>query len=393
MFMPKAAPLSVIVAALLSSCTTVQNDVNMKTSEAVTQYYAEQKPSDAVAALNSLASLAPRDKPVRIAVYEIPDLTGKNKPNENYAEYSRAVTQGAEALVIQALTEVAQGRWFDVVERRFVERVLNERTLVERAYLDTKQRNFLKSQDYGQDKFQQEFVRAIENVNKLEAEYKDEDLVKATIVSSAKQRLADFNRKIEDAKARGDDAEVARLLADQRQFATDVDVRIGEMETKVREKQAEFEQAQRELQTLKQVEPKPEAFQASMVPPSLPYVSTANYILTGGIIDYSTNVDTGGAGLGLMNVRAYEEVRRDMVTLNLRLVDTKTSRIIATSTVTKSIYSKKAQLGGAGYVTLKTVLEGEAGISVNEPGVFALSRAIELALNDIIKTAQTKGVW
>lgn len=391
--MRKSAPLAVLAAALLGGCTTVQNDVNMKTSEAVTQYYAEQKPSDAVAALNTLASMAPRDKPVRIAVYEIPDLTGKNKPNENYAEYSRAVTQGAEALVIQALTEVAKGRWFDVVERRFVERVLNERTLVERAYLDSQQRNFLKSQDYGQDRFRQEFVSTIEDVNRLEADFKNEDLVRATIVSSAKQRLAEFNRKIEEAKAKGDEAEFAKLQADQRKFAADAEIRINEMETKVREKQARFEQAQRELQTLKQVEPKPEAFQASMVPPSLPYVSTANYILTGGIIDYSTNVDTGGAGLGLMNVRAYEEVRRDMVTLNLRLVDTRTSRIVATSTVTKSIFSKKAQIGGAGYVTLKTVLEGEAGISVNEPGVFALSRAIELALNDIIKTAQTKGVW
>jgi curli biogenesis system outer membrane secretion channel CsgG len=391
--MRKAAPFAVLAAALLSSCTTVQNDVNMKTSDAVTQYYADQKPSNAVAALNSLASMTPRDKPVRIAVYEIPDLTGKNKPNENYAEYSRAVTQGAEALVIQALTEVAKGRWFDVVERRFVERVLNERTLVERAYLDSQQRNFLKSQDYGQDRFRQQFVSTIEDVNKLEADYKNEDLVRATIVSSAKHRLAEFNSKIEEAKAKGDEAEFAKLQAEQRKFAAEAEIRINEMETKVRQKQAVFEQAQRELQALKQVEPKPEAFQASMVPPSLPYVSTANYILTGGIIDYSTNVDTGGAGLGLMNVRAYEEVRRDMVTLNLRLVDTRTSRIVATSTVTKSIFSKKSQIGGAGYVTLKTVLEGEAGISVNEPGVFALSRAIELALNDIIKTAQTKGVW
>lgn len=391
--MRNATALAVLFATMLGSCATVQNDVNMKTSEAVTQYYAEQKPSDAVAALNTLASLAPREKPVRIAVYEIPDLTGKNKPNENIAEYSRAVTQGAEALVIQALTEVAKGRWFDVVERRFVERVLNERTLVERAYLDSQQRNFLKSQDYGQDRFRSAFVKTIEDVNKLEADYKNEDLARATVVSTAKQRIAELSRKIEDAKTRGDEGEVTKLQAEQRKFAADADVRINEMETKVREKQAFFERAQRELQTLKQVEPKQEAFQASLVPPSLPYVSTANFILTGGIIDYSSNVDTGGAGIGLMNVRAYEEVRRDMVTLNLRLVDTKTSRIIATSTVTKSIYSKKAQLGGAGYVTLKTVLEGEAGISVNEPGVFALSRAIELALNDIIQTAQSKGVW
>lgn len=179
--MRKSAPFAVLAAALLSGCTTVQNDF-MKTSDAVTQYYADQKPSDAVAALNSLAAMTPRDKPVRIAVYEIPDLTGKNKPNENYAEYSRAVTQGAEALVIQALTEVAKGRWFDVVERRFVERVLNERTLVERAYLDSQQRNFLKSQDYGQDRFRQQFVSTIEDVNKLEADLKNEDLVRSTII-------------------------------------------------------------------------------------------------------------------------------------------------------------------------------------------------------------------
>jgi curli production assembly/transport component CsgG len=52
-----------------------------------------------------------------IAVYQFPDLTGKNEPNDNVAVFSRAVTQGASGFVVDALQRAGHGHWFTVDER------------------------------------------------------------------------------------------------------------------------------------------------------------------------------------------------------------------------------------------------------------------------------------
>ena len=49
-----------------------------------------------------------------IAVYQFPDLTGKNEPNDNVAVFSRAVTQGGAHFVVDAFQRAGQGRWFTV---------------------------------------------------------------------------------------------------------------------------------------------------------------------------------------------------------------------------------------------------------------------------------------
>ena len=46
----------------------------------------------------------PRRK-LDVSVYNFPDLTGQNKPNDNFAEFSRALTQGASAVLIDVLTK------------------------------------------------------------------------------------------------------------------------------------------------------------------------------------------------------------------------------------------------------------------------------------------------
>src|SRR3979409_1219797 len=53
-----------------------------------------------------------------IAVYQFPDLTGKNEPNDNVAVFSRAVTQGGAGLAVDALQRAGNGRRFIVVERQ-----------------------------------------------------------------------------------------------------------------------------------------------------------------------------------------------------------------------------------------------------------------------------------
>jgi curli production assembly/transport component CsgG len=65
-----------------------------------------------------------------IAVYQFPDLTGKNEPNDNVAVFSRAVTQGGAGFVVDALQRAGHGRWFTVDERNGLNDLLQERQLV-----------------------------------------------------------------------------------------------------------------------------------------------------------------------------------------------------------------------------------------------------------------------
>jgi curli production assembly/transport component CsgG len=78
----------------------------------------------------NLATLPAPSQKVDIAVYNFPDLTGQNKPNDNLAEYSRAVTQGGAAFLIDALRRAGGGNWFNVIERAGLANLLQERQLI-----------------------------------------------------------------------------------------------------------------------------------------------------------------------------------------------------------------------------------------------------------------------
>lgn len=65
-----------------------------------------------------------------VAVYQFPDLTGKNEPNDNVAVFSRAVTQGGSGFVVDALQRAGHGRWFTVDERGGLNNLLQERQIV-----------------------------------------------------------------------------------------------------------------------------------------------------------------------------------------------------------------------------------------------------------------------
>ncbi|WP_217629317.1 CsgG/HfaB family protein [Onishia taeanensis] len=78
-----------------------------------------------------LKNLPAAARPVDIAVYEFSDLTGQYKPNEGFAEYSRAVTQGADAILVDVLADAGRGQWFNVVERRGLPNLLRERQVIQ----------------------------------------------------------------------------------------------------------------------------------------------------------------------------------------------------------------------------------------------------------------------
>ena len=57
-----------------------------------------------------LRNLPPPRRRVDVAVYAFPDLTGQQKPNDFVAEFSKAVTQGADAILIDVLNSASGKR-------------------------------------------------------------------------------------------------------------------------------------------------------------------------------------------------------------------------------------------------------------------------------------------
>jgi curli production assembly/transport component CsgG len=78
----------------------------------------------------NLEILPPPHRKIDVAIYQFPDLTGKNEPNDNVAVFSRAVTQGGAGLAVDALKRAGNGRWFTVVERNGLNDLLQERQLI-----------------------------------------------------------------------------------------------------------------------------------------------------------------------------------------------------------------------------------------------------------------------
>jgi curli production assembly/transport component CsgG len=74
---------------------------------------------------------APRAQ-LDVAVFTFLDQTGQHRPNNNFAEYSFAVTQGGASILINSLMEAGRsnGRWFRVVERNRVSDLFQERQII-----------------------------------------------------------------------------------------------------------------------------------------------------------------------------------------------------------------------------------------------------------------------
>ena len=80
--------------------------------------------------LDDLLKLPPPSRRLDTAVFRFLDQTGQHKPNDAFAEYSFAVTQGGTNLLIKALHDAGAGSWFRVVERSNIGDLLQERQIV-----------------------------------------------------------------------------------------------------------------------------------------------------------------------------------------------------------------------------------------------------------------------
>lgn len=79
---------------------------------------------------NALRRLPPPAEKTAVAVYQYNDLTGQYKDTKTVQTLSRAVTQGGASILVKALQEAGEGRWFTVLERSELDDLLRERQIL-----------------------------------------------------------------------------------------------------------------------------------------------------------------------------------------------------------------------------------------------------------------------
>ena len=208
--------------------------------------------------------------PVIIAVYDFLDMTGQKKPGGNFASMSTAVTQGSYQLLIKALQDVGEGKWFRVVERASLPSLLQERKLIRST-----------------------------------------------------RQMAD-----------GENAE------------------------------------------------------------PLPPLLFAGAYITGGIVGYDSDTKSGGIGARILGIQANTKYRQDVVTIILRLVNVQTGEVVISTTIEKTIFSTGKGADIFKYFDADTMLlESEVGMARNEPVTFAVRKAIEAGVAEIIERGADKELW
>jgi curli production assembly/transport component CsgG len=253
-----------LLISTLSGCAIIQSTGLSETAPELTgQMRQVKKEFDTIPAPAA-------GKPVSVAVYSFLDKTGQRRPQANVASLSTAVTQGAETFLIQALQNVGQGRWFEVVERVGIDNLTKERTII------------------------------------------------------------------------------------------------------------------RQMR---------EAYEGGKAQPLMP-MQFAGLILEGGIVGYDSTTTSGGAGMRVFGIGKQTQWSTDVVTVGLRAVSVNTGKVLATVTVQKTILSTADSATALKFFDQGTqAFEAEAGLTINEPGTYATKATVELAVVELIKEGQRKGVW
>ena len=120
----------------------------------------------------------------------------------------------------------------------------------------------------------------------------------------------------------------------------------------------------------------------------------AGVLLTGGIVGYDTNTSTGGMGVRYLGIGVSDEYRKDMVTVALRLISVQTGEVLLAVSSQKTILSTKLSATVFKFLDMGTkLLETESGITDNESTTYAVRKAIEQAVIEIIKEGEQKELW
>ena len=119
----------------------------------------------------------------------------------------------------------------------------------------------------------------------------------------------------------------------------------------------------------------------------------AGIIIEGGIVDYNTNVLTGGAGARYLGIGTSKQYREDTVVVSMRLVSVSTGEILLDILTSKAILSVGVSNDYFRFTTENDLVEVESGNSMNEPKFIALQAAIETSVVELVQKGQEKGYW
>ena len=120
----------------------------------------------------------------------------------------------------------------------------------------------------------------------------------------------------------------------------------------------------------------------------------AGVIIEGGIVDYNTNLTSGGAGARYLGVGASKQYREDTVLVSIRVVSVSTGEILLENLTTRTILSVGLSSDVFRFVTNDTeLIEFETGNAMNESKSIALQSAIEIGIVDIIKQGRARNFW
>ena len=120
----------------------------------------------------------------------------------------------------------------------------------------------------------------------------------------------------------------------------------------------------------------------------------AGLIIEGGIVDYNTNLLTGGMGARYLGIGNSKQYREDTVVVSLRLVSVSTGEILLDVLTTKKILSVGVSNDFFRFIADGTKLvEFESGNAMNESKTIAVQAAMETAVVELITEGREKGYW
>jgi len=120
----------------------------------------------------------------------------------------------------------------------------------------------------------------------------------------------------------------------------------------------------------------------------------AGVIVEGGIVGYDTNTMTGGIGARLLGIGAQDEFREDRISVGIRLISVATGEILLAVSSEKTILSSRMSTTVFRFLDMGTkLLEIEAGYTENESVSYAVRKAIDKAVLDMIDMGDEQGLW
>lgn len=136
-----------------------------------------------------------------------------------------------------------------------------------------------------------------------------------------------------------------------------------------------------------------EAYEGKEAKPLMP-MQFAGIIIEGGIVGYDSSTKSGGIAMRWLGIGPQTQYSEDIVMVSVRAISVNTGKVLTSVTVQKTILSSADSVSALKFFDAGTKsFEAEMGMTINEPGTYAVKSAIEAAVVELIKDGEKKGLW